>query len=372
MSAAPAESRPVRVRLLWLDLVRAAAAQLIVLHHLSIYGPVSEALRRVAPGLIGWLDEYGRMAVQVFLVMGGLMFARGLGAAVPGPRQWIAAVWRRYLRLFVPFFAALGLTLLAAVPSRVWMPKADWLTQWPDWPIVAAHVLGLYDYLGIEPLTVGAWYVTMDLQLHALALATMVVCGALTANAEKARRMFAAAMALLAALSLLWINREALWNIQPMYFLGSFALGIAAYWAGATRSRSERLAAALIFLLACAALLLEWRLRIALALACALLFAVALRAAGLRDAAGTKAAQPMSGFVSRVASFSGDTAYSLFLTHFAACMLANAWFHRFSDGSSIAALIAFVGAWGLSQVFAALLYRIVERPLLQRGSRHAA
>lgn len=352
--------------------MRAAAAQLIVLHHLSIYGPVSEALRRVAPGLIGWLDEYGRMAVQVFLVMGGLMFARGLGAAVPGPRQWIAAVWRRYLRLFVPFAAALSLTILAAIPARFWMPGADWVSDWPHWSIVAAHLVGVVDYLGIEPLSAGAWYVTIDLQLHALALAAMVLAGAMPAGATDARQFFAGLVAAIAALSLLWVNRNPDWDIQPVYFFGSFSLGIAAYWFSASRMSSERIAAAAIFLIAALALFVEWRLRIALALSCALLFGVALRTSALRAAVGLGVESAPPHPVRRATIFLSNTAYSLFLTHFAACMLANAWFQGFSDGSSIAALIAFAGAWGLSQVFAALLYRIVERPLLQRGSRHAA
>ena len=54
-------------RLFPLDALRATAAQLIVLHHLSVYGPIAEAMHRLFPLLTGWLYDYGRMAVQVFL-----------------------------------------------------------------------------------------------------------------------------------------------------------------------------------------------------------------------------------------------------------------------------------------------------------------
>ena len=56
-------------RLFPLDALRATAAQLIVLHHLSVYGPIAEAMHRLFPLLTGWLYDYGRMAVQVFLVL---------------------------------------------------------------------------------------------------------------------------------------------------------------------------------------------------------------------------------------------------------------------------------------------------------------
>ena len=44
-------------RMLWLDAIRVIAAQLIVLHHLSIYGPVAQSVRSVEPGVIAWLDD---------------------------------------------------------------------------------------------------------------------------------------------------------------------------------------------------------------------------------------------------------------------------------------------------------------------------
>jgi hypothetical protein len=38
-----------------LDALKALASQLIVLHHFSAYGPLSDALAQALPALAGWL-----------------------------------------------------------------------------------------------------------------------------------------------------------------------------------------------------------------------------------------------------------------------------------------------------------------------------
>ena len=50
-----------------IDFFKAIASQLIVLHHLAAYGPISDAVQQASPSLISWLYDYARMAVQVFL-----------------------------------------------------------------------------------------------------------------------------------------------------------------------------------------------------------------------------------------------------------------------------------------------------------------
>lgn len=57
------------------DHIKAIACLTIVCHHLAFYGPMTDVLRPVLPALLQWLDVYGRMAVQVFLVLGGYLAA---------------------------------------------------------------------------------------------------------------------------------------------------------------------------------------------------------------------------------------------------------------------------------------------------------
>lgn len=70
-------STPPR-RLPHVDVLKALAAQVIVLHHLVSYGPIARAAHALLPQLAGALQQYGRMAVQVFLVVAGYLSARGL------------------------------------------------------------------------------------------------------------------------------------------------------------------------------------------------------------------------------------------------------------------------------------------------------
>ncbi len=63
---------------LLIDFLKVFAALLIILHHLSSYGQIAEDARKALPGIMNWLFEYGRYAVQIFLVMAGYLAAQSL------------------------------------------------------------------------------------------------------------------------------------------------------------------------------------------------------------------------------------------------------------------------------------------------------
>ena len=56
-----------------IDILKALACALIVWHHLAFYGPMSDVAWPLFPGLFAWLYNDARMAVQVFLVLGGYL-----------------------------------------------------------------------------------------------------------------------------------------------------------------------------------------------------------------------------------------------------------------------------------------------------------
>lgn len=357
----------MRDRLLWLDLIRAMSAQLIVLHHLALYGPIPERLIDLAPDALGWLREYARIAVQVFLVMSGFLLARSLRLerALPASAVWAGIAWR-YVRLFIPFMAALGLVLLAAWPSRQWI-SVDWMPAVPDGAVLLAHLLGLYDYLRIEALTAGAWYVSIDLQLHALMLFIVWAAGRVGRDPTGRGRALMLMVMGLAALSLWWFNRDPAWDVTPLYFFGSFALGMASAWLGADHPDrpARRLAGGALIVLGLLALLLDYRLRIVVSASTALVLAWLARGAGARFDAALKEGRIVRSLGGAVA-FLGDTAYALFLVHFPLCLLVNALYQRFYADSLVAALAGFALAWWLSLPLAALLHRFVEVPLQRR------
>ena len=68
-----------------INVLKAGAAQLIVLHHLAFYGPMSDHVQPMWPALIDWLGDSARIAVQVFLVIGGFLAAKSLApGGLPG------------------------------------------------------------------------------------------------------------------------------------------------------------------------------------------------------------------------------------------------------------------------------------------------
>lgn len=68
----------VSSRLPLLDTAKGLACAAIVAHHLAFYGPMSDIAQPLAPDLMAWLYDYARMAVQIFLVLGGYLAAASL------------------------------------------------------------------------------------------------------------------------------------------------------------------------------------------------------------------------------------------------------------------------------------------------------
>ena len=137
------------------DALKAIASQLIVLHHLSAYGPLSAAAHEALPGTMEWLYDYARIAVQVFLAVAGFLAARGLaadGRATFG--NPLALIWRRYLRLALPYFAALALAIAGAALADVWLDD-EAIPAPPHLVQLVAHALLLHSLLGADALSAG-------------------------------------------------------------------------------------------------------------------------------------------------------------------------------------------------------------------------
>jgi len=210
-----------------LDLLKAVGCVLIVLHHLAFYGPMSDVVLRVWPAVIGWLSDYGRLAVQLFLVCSGYLTAAGLAARpdMDGPRA-LRLAGRRYLRLAIPMLGALSATVLVTEWIR---PDFDHpsLSAPPHWWQAMAHVFFLQHLLGQEALSAGIWYVAIDFQLHALTLAVLLAV-TLWLHARPQRRPEALLLQLMLGLTVLSLLY---WNLQPdldeygLYFFGAYGLG---------------------------------------------------------------------------------------------------------------------------------------------------
>jgi peptidoglycan/LPS O-acetylase OafA/YrhL len=280
------------------DGLKAVAALLIVLHHAVLHGPLALQAEAAAPALAAWLQQYGRYAVQVFLVVGGYLALAGLlRSRAPLGEQLL----RRHLRLSLPFTAALLLTLGAHVLTADWLPAELPQDREGLAGTLLAHALLLHGVLGLESLSLGAWYLAIDWQLYAL-LAGFVAL---------ARRGWPLSLLLAAAvLAAAWgFNRWSEGEAWAPYFFAAYGLGALAALPG-PRHRAGLLALAVPVALALA---VDFRGRLLLALA------VALALGPLRDRPPALPAR-----LQALLQALGERSFALFLVHYAVLLLVNA------------------------------------------------
>jgi peptidoglycan/LPS O-acetylase OafA/YrhL len=341
-----------------INLLKAGAAQLIVLHHLAFYGPMADQARPLMPALIDWLDDYARIAVQVFLAVGGFLAAKSLSPqAHPGIVKPLGTIWRRYIKLAPPFMVAMLLAIAASALASQWMTH-DSISPPPNLSQLGAHLLLLHGVLGYESLSAGAWYVAIDFQLYALTTLLLWGAGRFTGRfaGQRSRSWLMPVLVTLGVCaSLLYFNRDAAWDEWAPYFFGSYALGMLAWWASdSTRRPGEvTLLLAMMVLPTLVALAIDFRSRIAVALvvACVLFLFGRNRLASCRSQGWT--------LVNRMATIS----FSVFLVHFPVCLVVNAAFTRFVSDQPHEQALGMLVAWAASLAAGAAFYRWVELPL---------
>lgn len=285
------------------DVLKVVAAQFIVWHHFSAYGPMADTMTLVWPHLMEWLYRNARLAVQVFLVVGGYLAAQSvMKAPIQSP---LVVISKRFLRL-VPFYVlALALISLAVAVSRNTI-HASWLPAEPTLGQFLAHGLLLHDLLGFEALSSGAWYVAIDFQLYVLLI---VVCHRMHALGHQRLSL---TMAALCVASMWHFNRIDELDIWALYFLAAYGLGVLAAWA--KRSDFEARVFWGTVVLGVAAQWLEYRTRLSVALLTAVWLVIKPK--------GTVHWTPMKRTVHRLS----NSAYVLFLTHFGVIVLfSNMW-----------------------------------------------
>jgi len=341
-------------RLPYIDALKAVGAQLIVLHHLAFYGPMTDWTHRVLPDLVEWLSQDARMAVQMFLVVAGFLAARSLAPAgrlkVPGPAP-LALLWQRYARVALPYLASLLVAMVCTEVARFWMTH-DSLPDSPDlWQFVT-HALLVHTLLDVDSLSAGVWYVAIDFQLYAVLLGLLWLLG------RTERQHLVQPLVLLVVLaSLLHFNRDADWDSWAIYFFGAYGMGALAWWGSdpADGGRGLRLWS-LIVVLGLLALAVEWRTRIALAMLVALTLLWSRRSGWLH----TWPRSAALAYLSRIS-------YSVFLLNFPVALVVNAWFTRHAPADPWVQTGGVVLAWLACNLLGALFHHVVEVRLGRLG-----
>ncbi|MEF9929645.1 MAG: acyltransferase [Massilia sp.] len=337
-----------------INLLKAISAQLIVLHHLAFYGPMADYTREALPDLIDWLAQDARIAVQVFLVIGGFLAAKSLSPqALSGPANPLKTILRRYTKLAPPFFVAILLAVAASWLAGLWMTH-DAISAPPSGGQLLAHAFLLHDVLGYDALSAGAWYVAIDLQLYAMFSVLLWACSRASAQ-PMAAYLIPALTAIAAGASLLYFNLDADWDVWAPYFLGSYGMGALAWWARDPARRPRSTAVVLLMMTAPAllALTVDFRSRIALAL----IVACSLVVFGRVRTAVTARGQW------RVIRVAGNISFSVFLVHFPVCLVINAAFTRFAPQDVFVQTGGVILAWIASMIAGALFHHGVELPI---------
>ena len=353
MSGPHSQAALFNQRLPGIDALKGLACALIIWHHLAFYGPMSDVVYPHLPILTDWLYHYGRMAVQVFLVIGGFLAAGSLapaGVAVSG--QAGRLIFRRYRRLLKPYLVALAASVLVAELVRPWFDHPSISAAPTVWQAVC-HVLLLQDVLGQEALSAGVWYVAIDFQLFVMS----VLIFSLARRMQKTffdrsgwpASVGIALVAVLGVLSLFVFNLEDELSMTGLYFFGAYALGMLAFWI----SRAARPGPWLLGMgvVGGLALLFDFRERLAVALAVA--FGLVL----LQHGAWAFSAQR---WPQRQLAGLGKMSYSIFLIHFPVCLLVNALVARFWPTQLLANGAGLLAAFGLSLLAGRALYLGVE------------
>ena len=351
---------PERSQYWLIDVLKVLAAQIIVLHHCVSYGPLALAASLQLPNVSSVLFDYGRYAVQVFLVVAGYLAAQsadkvmGIGHAHSNgfrTRLVLQLAMRRYLRLVGPYVVALLITIVCAALARQWSAD-EYIGQTETIAQVLAHLFLLQGVLGYESISAGVWYVAIDWQLFtALAVVYAVF-----------QRQFVriGIISILIVASLLYFNRHASFEDSFIYFIGAYGLGILAYWASSlnaiqksvNHASVKKILIAIAIILIVSALHSVWlRNYLALSIAFLLLYA------------GNKPyLQPQSWLASAM-QWASARAYCAFLIHFAFILLVNTALIALSVQSPAVAVAAIGLVSVLSWIAASYLYRWVELPV---------
>lgn len=328
---------------------------MIILHHLSSYGQIAEDARGVLPGIMTWLFEYGRYAVQIFLVMAGYLAAQSLSRFANtkfSAHGLLKLILNRYLRLFAPYAAALLFTIACAYLARFWV-NDEFVGQTETLAQFLAHLFFIQGILGLDSISAGAWYVAIDWQLYSV-LAILFI-------SFPRYQALIWLIGILSVCSLLFFNRSSEYEAYFIYFIGSYGLGVLAYLASGFQDdgvkRVAKVALILIGLIIAASSFQQIWLRNFLA------WFVALALYLWGNLHYPKEAE--QGTLVKCIAWGSKRSYSAFLIHFAFILLANTLYIALglhTHESGMLAITIMLGVVACSIFAANYLYRWVEVP----------
>ena len=339
--------RPPQGQFLLIDVFKAIAAQVIVFHHLSIYGPISrEALS--LNGWAQWLSDYGRFAVQIFLVLGGYL-AMMILPRLLDKDGLLKTLVNRYLRLVPTFIVAMLLTVIAAFITRHYL-REDFVGNPETWGQILSHLFLLHGVLNIDSISAGAWYIAIDWQLYATLAILITLFG-------RTQRLVLVLLVLMCA-GLFYFSQFEYFDDWMIYFIGSYGLGVIAFLISdrgdQSLARLSKGAGYLMVVLLTVSLFMGAGAKVLVAL---LIFLVLL-------ISNLKVLEfnftPQSRWIQIIKWFS-QRSYCMFLIHYPFILLFNAMYENFNLSRYGISAILMCVVWVVSLISANYLYEWVEK-----------
>jgi peptidoglycan/LPS O-acetylase OafA/YrhL len=229
------------VRSAFIDNIKGIACLLIVFHHLAFYGPMSDVANAVIPNIINFSFDYARLAVAMFLCIGG--FLTGLKLSEPNfftKHSVQQVIWQKYLRLVIPYLGAIVLAIAASfLASRLMQHHS--ISAMPDAPQLLSHLFFLQNILGYESLSAGLWYVAIDFQLFAVCALLIFLVEKLSPASWSYKSTRLISLIIFSALtiaSVTFFNRHDIYDVWFVFFFATYGLGLLT--AFLVRSQSHR------------------------------------------------------------------------------------------------------------------------------------
>jgi peptidoglycan/LPS O-acetylase OafA/YrhL len=334
-----------------IDNLKGAACLFIILHHLAVYGPMSDVAIPALPKTIDFLFEYGRMAVSVFLVIGGYLSGLKLCKANLFTQTSVFdLIAQKYLRLVVPYLAAIGLTIFCSFIAHHWMVH-DSISNLPEPAQLVSHLFFLQNILGYESLSAGLWYVAIDFQLFTVSALLIFLIEKLSPASwpfRQTRLIYLVSVAALTISSLFIFNRNDDLDIFFIYFFASYGLGFLSAWF--THEKKVLLFIFLVIDLLALALYIDYRERILFSGITALILCL-----------GTQYHWSRWQIWKNPLAKLGQISYSIFLIHFPISLLVSSlWSNLYAQDPWMNVLGMFLSA-SLSILLAIPFYHLIEK-----------
>jgi peptidoglycan/LPS O-acetylase OafA/YrhL len=319
------------------------------------------------PALEDFFLDQGLLAVQVFLVVGGYLNAKSWIRVLAGDSfEIFSRIWSRYLRLAIPLFVALAFALLVTAGVRPFFDHTS-LSASPTPLQVFAHVLLLQDILYLEAFSAGVWYVAIDFQLFAIAIACAWLAHSwqhISKNGSVVRKVLLV-WATLTLVSVFFWNLNPLGEIWGTYFFCAYGLGLCiGCWRQAGLRLSYLSLAILMALLGALAYAYQPRIRLAVAVVTAMVLCLYESREG----------RSIAFLSSRWLRDFSNASYAIFLIHFGVSLVISALVFNFWSESIPINLMGLMVSFAASVGLGRLIHVHIESkpPSLKRVVQWAA